>query len=43
MLFLYYIDSLVHKHIVYGKIVEKDEDLVDFMVELIRKFIDVKD
>ena len=42
-LFLYSIDSLVHKHIVYGKIVEKDEDLVDFMVELIRKFIDVKD
>ena len=42
-LFLYTIDSIVHKHIIHGNIVAKDEDLVDFMAELILKFIDIKD
>lgn len=38
-LFLHTIDSLIHRHTFYGKIVDTDKELADYLTELFLKFV----
>jgi AcrR family transcriptional regulator len=39
---LYSIDTIVHRHVIYGDLVDTDEELVTFLVEFISRFIGLK-
>lgn len=42
-LFLYSIDAIVHHHVIYGDIVDDDDKLVEFLSEIILKYVGIKE